>query len=213
MSRSTIQNRLKLFLGYKQNALIVAVSLFGIFILSAALYSSSMSKKIDHAAYTSLLTTVAKGESNGNYNAYFSAPANTAPKLTDMTIAEVLDWQTRFVADGNASNAAGRYQIIQPTLEGLVKELNIAPTARFDEQLQDRFAIALMERRGSEAFIEKRISAEQFAASLAKEWAALPNVVGDKPTESFYAGDGLNQSRVSVDAIMDAVGEFKEAAN
>ena len=73
-------------------------------------------------------------------------------------------------------------------------------------------AIALMERRGAVDFANDKISAEQFAANLSKEWAALPAVLGDRPTESFYAGDGLNQSRVSTDVVLKAVAEFKQVA-
>jgi len=209
---STLRTRLKRFVLRKQNRPIVVFGALGIVSILVAVYSSAMSHTIDHAAYKSLLSVIAKGESTGNYNAYFGSPTNTSVRLTDMTISEVLDWQKDYVAAGNASNAAGRYQIIQPTLEGLVRELKLAPSERFDEQLQDKLAITLMERRGSKEFIDKRINAEQFAASLAKEWAALPNVTGDRPTESFYAGDGLNESRVSVEAILDAVGQFKAEA-
>ena len=94
----------------------MVISLFAIALIGVALYSSAMSKRIDPAAYTNLLSTIAEGESRGNYNAYFGNSANTTLKFTEMTIAEVQAWQDKYVADGNASNAVGRYQIISPTL-------------------------------------------------------------------------------------------------
>lgn len=144
-------------------------------------------------------------ESNDNYNAYFGNPRNHEIKFTDMTIDEVMRWQADFIANGNASSAVGRYQIINTTLASLVRELNIDTKEKFNQQMQDRMAIALFERRGSTAFINKEVTAEEFAASLAKEWAALPKIIGENPDSSYYANDGLNKSRTSPDKIIATV--------
>lgn len=71
--------------------------------------------------------------------------------------------------------------------------------------MQDKLAIALLERRGAESFINKELTTEQFAASIAKEWAGLPKVIGENPSESYYASDGLNKSRVSIDDVKNAI--------
>lgn len=160
---------------------------------------------ISHAAYKPLLDTIAKGESSGNYNAHFGNSKNTKIRFTAMSISEVLDWQTRYVQKGNVSNAVGKYQIIQPTLEGLIREMNIDPADKFDESMQDKMAIALLERRGSIEFVSKKLSREQFAHNLAKEWAALPKIIGANPHESYYADDGVNQSTVSIGEIYAAL--------
>ena len=141
---------------------------------------------IDPAAYTPLLNTIAKGESSGNYNAYFGHVGNIEIRFTDMTVAEVMRWQEEYVQQGSASNAVGRYQFMGTTLAGLVKQLRINPQSKFDEALQDRLAIALIERRGSHAFVQGKITREQFAANLAMEWAALPRVVGGNPLLEHY---------------------------
>lgn len=167
---------------------------------------------INRAAYTPLLNVIAEGESRGNYNAYFGNATNHKIRFTEMTVAEVLTWQERYVADGNPSSAVGRYQFIQPTLEGLIAELDIPPQEVFDPSLQDSLAIALIERRGAVDFVKGKITAEQFAHNLSQEWAALPRVIGDSPEASYYAGDGLNHSRISIDKIMRAVREFKMTA-
>ena len=208
--RKPLKRLLRRILSKKNRSLLV-ICLSGVVLIGIALYSSAMSQRIDPAAYTTLLTTIAEGESRGNYNAYFGNSANTTLKLTEMSIAEVQAWQDKYVADGNASNAVGRYQIISPTLKGLIKELQLKPSQVFSERIQDKMAIALMERRGAVDFVNDKISAEQFAANLSQEWAALPAVLGDRPTESFYAGDGLNQSRVSTDVILKAIQDFKFA--
>lgn len=160
---------------------------------------------IPQTAYAPLLETIAKGESRDNYDAHYGNAGNSAIRFTDMTVAEVLEWQAAFVRQGSPSSAVGRYQFIRPTLAGLVKQLRIDPQARFDAALQDRLAIALLERRGSRAFVGKALTREQFAAELAKEWAALPRVIGDDPHESYYDGDGLNKSRISIDEVYRAL--------
>ncbi len=168
--------------------------------------------RVDPRAYTPLLSVIAKGESGGNYNAHFGNPANTTTRFTDMTIAEVLDWQTKHVAGGSISNAVGKYQIIQPTLMGLVAKLEIKPNERFDEAMQDRLAIALLEQRGANEYVSQKLSREAFAANIAKEWAALPKVSGENPERSYYSGDGVNASNITIDEVLGALDAVKEAA-
>ncbi len=160
---------------------------------------------IDPTSYKPLLDTIAKGESNGNYNAYFGRVGNADVRFTSMTVAEVMHWQQEYVEKGAASNAVGRYQFMGTTLAGLVKQLGINTQLKFDEALQDRLAIALIERRGSLSYIQQKITREQFAANLAMEWAALPRIIGENPNESYYAGDGLNHARISSDEVLGAI--------
>lgn len=161
--------------------------------------------------YTNLLDTIAKGESNGNYNAYYGHPDNIAVVFTSMSVKDVLAWQTTYVAQGSSSSAVGKYQIVRSTLRGLVQEMNIKQNTLFDETLQDRLAIKLLERRGLEEYVDGRISREQLAHNLSKEWAALPRVIGDNPTESYYQGDGLNKVQISIDEIFSAIATVKSS--
>lgn len=156
--------------------------------------------------YQGLLNTIARGESGGNYNAYFGKPDNTSVKFTSMTVGEVLQWQREYVENGSPSNAVGRYQFIRPTLAGLVEKHEIDKDARFGQQLQDKLAIALLEKRGVHDYMSGDISREQFAHNLSKEWAALPQVKGDKPKASYYAEDGLNKVQISIDEIYRGIG-------
>ncbi len=152
-----------------------------------------------------LLDLIATAESNANYNAYFGNPASQSPKFTDMSVGEVQQWQAAYVAEGSPSSAVGRYQFLNSTLAGLVNEQKVDPKQKFDEKTQDKLAVELLERRGVVAYVNKQLTTEQFAANLAMEWASLPSVVGTNPTKSYYAGDGLNESRVSVDKVLKAV--------
>lgn len=169
----------------------------------------AMEPNIDPSVYTPLLNTIARGESNGNYNAYFGNAANTQLRLTDMTIAQVLDWQQNYVRQGNPSSAVGKYQIIRPTLAGLVQKMELNTAERFDEAMQDRMAVALLEKRGAVDYMTDNLSREEFAANLAKEWAALPRITGPNPEQSYYAGDGLNKVQISIDEVFQALATIK----
>lgn len=164
-----------------------------------------MNIHVDQTKYAQLLETIAKGESNGNYNAFYGDAGNTKILFTDMTIQEVLLWQEAYVRQGAASSAVGKYQFMPGTLRGLIAEQGISEQVRFDETLQDRLAIALLERRGSIEFVSKKMPKEQFAANLAKEWAALPRILGPNPEQSYYAGDGLNKVQVSIADVYRAL--------
>lgn len=168
---------------------------------------------VDPSAYTPLLNTIAQGESNGNYNAHYGKADNESVRFTDMTIEQVLQWQEEFVRQGSPSSAVGKYQIIRPTLLKLVQSLKLDPTqTRFDPATQDRLAIALIEKRGAIDYVENKLTREQFAANLSQEWAALPKVIGENPNDSYYAGDGLNHARISIDQILAALNDFSVLA-
>ncbi len=172
-------------------------------------YMSTQRHNVDQRSYQQLLTLIARAESNDNYNAYYANPRNTSIRFTSMTIEEVLAWQREQIAAGSPSTAVGRYQIINTTLKGLVDELGLAPSQLFDESMQDRLAITLLERRGAVAYINKEITPEEFAANLAKEWAALPRIEGERPTDSYYAGDGLNKARLAPHEVLGAIEPIK----
>lgn len=168
-------------------------------------YMSNKNNPLNQAAFAPLLNLIGEAESNGNYNAYFGNAANKDVVFTGMSISEVIAWQEDYVAKGSPSSAVGRYQIINTTLEGLVRELDLNPNELFDEQMQDAMALTLLERRGARQYVNKEISEEEFAANLAKEWAALPKVLGDNPSQSYYASDGLNKSRVAISEVLDVI--------
>ncbi len=174
------------------------------------MYMPPQPTQVDPQSYAPLLSTIAKGESKGNYNAYFGNATNTEINFTSMTVAEVMRWQEDYVRNGSASSAVGKYQIIRPTLNGLVRQLNINQQDIFNEALQDKMAIELLERRGSIDFVSNKISRDQFAANIAQEWAALPKIIGDNPNQSYYAGDGLNKAHINTDEILTAVQQLKK---
>lgn len=178
------------------------LSLGAVFCMGLESMTSSSMGAID---YRPLLQLIGQAESDNNYNAYYGDPDNQSIVFTSMSIQEVMLWQGSYIAQGSPSSAVGRYQIIDSTLKGLVDELQLDSAVKFDESTQDLLAVRLIERRGYDSFTRGLISAEQFASNLSKEWAALPRVVGSMPNDSYYAGDGLNQSRVTKDQILNVI--------
>ena len=139
---------------------------------------------------------------------YGGSKIPTPKPLTQMTVAEVQQWQRDSVAAGSKSSAAGGYQIISKTLASLVSDGTLSPNEKFDAEAQERGAISLMKRRGLDGYQNGRISPEKFANNLAKEWASLPVVTGSKTGRSYYAGDGLNKSLVRPDQVLAKVREI-----
>lgn len=167
-----------------------------------------------------LLDFIATYESNGNYNAYYRHAGNqTNPKFTQMKLDSVLEWQRRYVANGSASSAAGRYQIILKTLRGLIASMGLdGATARFTQEMQDKMAIKLLEVRGLTRYLAGTMSAEDFANEVTKEWASMPIVTNgfadrqgrtNRRGFSYYAGDGLNKAHADPDAYLRAVRDAK----
>ncbi len=173
------------------------------------IYSTAMQNTrptVDTATLQPLMNLIARAESSGNYNAYFGHGDNTTINFTDMTIAAVLNWQHSYVAQGSPSSAVGKYQIVDTTLSGLIRQLGIDPDKQtFDPATQDRLATALIIRRGADDYINKDLTRDDFAANLAREWAGLPKITQPNPQQSYYASDGLNKSRVSVDEVLNAI--------
>ncbi|HSH56169.1 MAG TPA: hypothetical protein VK983_05105 [Candidatus Limnocylindrales bacterium] len=199
----------KLLRKKRQTSIVVAALALTLLIGFSYAQNYFMNSKIDNANFSHLLDTIAKGESRGNYNAYYGNASNTSILFTNMTVKQVLLWQEEYVKQGSPSSAVGKYQFIRPTLQGLVKEHGIDTEAKFDKQLQDELAIKLLERRGVGDYLDQKLSREEFAANLAKEWAALPRVIGPNPEQSYYAGDGLNKVQVSIADIFQALDTLK----
>lgn len=182
--------------------------------LSTIIYSEYMhdtKQNADPKTYNELLTVIGEAESKGNYNAYFGNATNTTIRFTDMSIAQVMQWQAEHLAKGNVSSAVGKYQIINTTLSGLVQRLDIDKNQKFDENIQDQLAIALIEKRGANRYVNEELNREQLAHNLSMEWAGLPKVIGENPEQSYYAGDGINASRAKVHDVLKAIGFIQPA--
>lgn len=150
-----------------------------------------------------ILDFVAKFESGGDYNKMYGGKSNS--DLTGMSIAEVIEFQKK---NGPAlgSSAIGKYQFMQATLEGLIKQGVVSPTDKFDAATQEKMGMALLEGRGYSKYKSGKMSAEDFANNVAAEWAGMPMPNG----QSRYAGDGKNKALVGRDEFMS---QLQQGAN
>lgn len=159
-----------------------------------------------------LQQVIQRAESGGDYNIIFhGSKIRPARPITTMTVREVLAWQDQSVAAGSASSAVGAYQIIRRTLRDIVAAGVLSMDEIFDRAAQDRAGVHLMQRRGLDRYLSGKMSADEFGNSLAREWAGLPVLTGSKAGRSYYAGDGLNNSTVSVAQVRNALQQIGSA--
>lgn len=125
--------------------------------------------------------------------------------ITELTLEELLVEQLRWVRSlKQASGAAGRYQIIRPTLLALIKQFGVPLTSKFTPDLQDIFGYALLRQRGYNSFMVGALPLAEFGNDLAKEWASVPLLTTVKRTgknartlqrgQSYYDGVAGNKS-------------------
>jgi peptidoglycan hydrolase-like protein with peptidoglycan-binding domain/muramidase (phage lysozyme) len=145
----------------------------------------------------------------------FHQQAKLPKPLTDFTLDELLAAQKTWASSGWTikgkrlrGSAAGKYQIIRKTLDGLVTQLGLPGATKFSAEVQDQLGFALLTARGWQAFTSGQITPAAFALQLAKEWASMPvlsTVKGQQREvtrgESYYAGDGMNKSQVAADEL------------
>lgn len=157
-----------------------------------------------YEATVALLDELGRHESNGNYEAYHNNARNKSLKFTEMTIDEVLKWQRNreWRKLGGLSSAVGKYQIIQMTLEDLVEWLMLTGKEKFNETMQDKMALRLLEKRGWKKYKEGKLTQTQMLFNISKEWASWPN---PHTGSSYYDKDGINKSSVSVEKALSFI--------
>lgn len=138
--------------------------------------------------------------------------------LTQMTYGDIVDaqanwgnktWVKKNWGYDTASSAAGRYQFMRATLQGIAKEVpSIDGRTIFSSGLQNRLGYYLLLRRGYADFISGKLNLVQFGLKLAQEWASFPVLSDTKGAhrqvtrgQSYYAGDGLNKSLVKPERV------------
>jgi hypothetical protein len=152
-----------------------------------------------------------------------SEGAPSKAPLTDMTLQEVLNYQTQMIKSGKyPSSAVGKYQIIQSTLKEGIKTLKLNLNDKFDEKTQDRLYEEWLigeKRKAIRDYISGKSNDLNAAMiEMAKEFASFPvpkDMQGNsqfvKAGQSYYAGDGVNQAHVSIEQSANAL--MEERAN
>lgn len=142
-----------------------------------------------------LLDLIGQGESRGNYNALVGG--GTAD-LTNMTVAQVQEFQKTMLAKGRPSTAVGKYQMIAETLGLQMKKAGLDPTTtKFDQKTQDLLAQQLIDQAG----YGKKDPATVMR-NLSGTWASLPKDMSGRGT---YDGFNTNQANINPRDLMAAI--------
>ena len=172
--------------------------------------SSSSTKPVPKKSITSgedgkLLDFIASKESNGDYNMVYGQGSN--PNLTNMTIAEVLEYQKQLIAKGQKSSAVGRYQFIRTSLEEEAKAAGInIEKEKFTPEIQDKLILHRLRRiRGLDDFRSGKITPQQFAENLSKEFASLPSPIKGGGEKSYYEGTAGNKALTNMESVYAAI--------
>lgn len=134
------------------------------------------------------LDVIAKAEGtfdrpNSGYNTQF-----TGRQFNDLSRHP----RTRIKSGGYTSSAAGRYQIMDFTEDGLIKE-GFSPD--FSAESQDQKALRLIERRGGLQAVDSGDLDTAFQ-KLNKEWASFPGSPYGQPTKSADELKAFYQQRL-----------------
>jgi len=95
--------------------------------------------------------------------------------VSQLTLKEVKALQDHMVTHGAVSSAVGKYQFIRKTLKRIQDKLNVSQDEIFSNEIQDKFAIELLDERGLQKFLGNTMSSHTFMKNISKEWASLPN--------------------------------------
>ena len=150
-----------------------------------------------------LLDYIGKKESRGQYDMLVGNKQYSP--LTSMTVAEVMDFQKNMISGQgptgkHETTAVGKYQIIKGTLQGLIKNGDLAPGDIFNSGTQDRAAIALLKEKGMDSYVSGKMSKDEFADRVARVWASMPLAGG----KGAYDGVGSNRAIGSREDFMAA---------
>ena len=160
--------------------------------------SSTASSNPDIRRAAPLLDLFGKSEGTDKGRGYnetlgYGAYTGGDVELTGMTLNELDALQTKMLKHPNNkwnSSAAGRYQIVRTTVRKLRKSMGLSGDELYDEDMQDRMAVALLEGRGYSKFLAGKMSETAFLNNLAKEWASVPTASG----RGFYG----NQAKTPI---------------
>lgn len=82
-----------------------------------------------------------------------TAEQYSGKKLSEMTLAEVKDFQKYRNKTQKNTGAVGKYQFVASTLDGVIKEMNLPMDAKFTPKLQDEMNEHFY--RGNEAYLKR----------------------------------------------------------
>lgn len=151
----------------------------------------------DEGTYTSVNTG---GNPNKRVKGDFQS--KNVPNLTDMTIDEILKANEKPFGDSNRINAAGRYQVINSTLENVKKEMKLTGNEKFTPELQDKIFMHLLPKSAKNYADGKGGNKERIIADISSVWSSVANPDTGKTSHQ----DGINKASTgSIKLVGDAL--------
>lgn len=138
----------------------------------------------------------------GNYDSMNGGSTNIP--ITSMTLAQVLQYQSKMKSERKGSGAAGKYQFMDFTLREYAAKLNMDLNSTiFNSATQDILGDALIREKGYDQYKSGKITAEQFLENLSRAWAGLPSP--SKGGSSYYAGVGNNKAHIPIQRALEHI--------
>jgi len=173
----------------------------------------------DHNYYTS---GGLKGFIEGGYGTKYSL---LDKPLSEYTIGEVMNFQSRGRDTKGQLFATGRYQIIPATLKGISKTLNLPLSTKYDKKTQDLMGLTLLtERSPIKDYVtskneDNKANLENAAKSVAMIWSSVGvpfDMQGSrqsvKKNQSYYSGGG-DRASVKTELIQEKLKSIRKNWN
>ena len=148
-----------------------------------------------------LANLIARGE--GNYNSFNSGTVNGriihsgTKNLSDYTINQILASSSLPATDSRRIFAAGRYQVITPTLKGAVKIMHLSGNEKFTPEMQDRILEGALLPKSVRDYIHGKSNDSKSAMiALAQQWRSF----ADPRTGATYGDKGARANKASITA-------------
>ena len=186
-------------------------------------------RKYKYSKYPLLWDIVLRGEAKtwNDYNFYKGGSIysrlntkNTSPfsdkLLTQMTIGEVMNYQSMSRSGKGQLWATGQFQVIPTTLRGMYGKAGLNLDSMYDEKNQQKIADALIDAEGTlPKYLNRKIedtdaNLKKASLDIATIWSsigvpyALTNYKGDyRPfNESYYKSDKASVDTAEVQAVL-----------
>ncbi len=124
-----------------------------------------------------------------NYNAIYGNGEQSQIKLTEMSLAAVLQYQKNTVLPQNWHSPVGKYQFNIETLQDYIVRHNLSLDQKFDADFQDKIAMIKLQENGLFEFQAGKKSLADFAKSVAGTWAWLPKDESELSYHHWVAGN------------------------
>lgn len=155
-----------------------------------------------------LLNFISAKESGGHYDIMMGGRRH--PEILDMTIAELLSFQSNYnKGKKNHTAAAGRYQYMPDTLRNYARRMGVdINKQKFSPEFQDKLAIYTMRYQCRlDGWLDGKVPDGEFLDLISAVWAAIPKTSG----LSTYHNVGGNRAGMTANYALGTLQDIRSA--